>query len=197
MRAISIAAIATALVATAPLSAAADQIITESFSVTIPNTQVPDGVQQPAGFSSTAVPLFDPAAGQLKSVNVTLNGSVTVASFLADPDIGLFLKGGVLIDSDILHVSGTSDFRLSGNDKTSSYIGSGFTGFLFSVGSGDNTPNASLIESVGALNGLVPYTYTLPTLALPETPTWASMLIGFATLGFVGCRAKRKAAVRV
>jgi hypothetical protein len=39
----------------------------------------------------------------------------------------------------------------------------------------------------------VTYTYTPRTLAaIPETPTWAEMLVGFASLGFAGYRAKRK-----
>jgi hypothetical protein len=39
----------------------------------------------------------------------------------------------------------------------------------------------------------VTYTYTPRTLAaIPETPTWAAMLVGFASLGFAGYRAKRK-----
>jgi hypothetical protein len=196
MRAMSIAAIATALIATAPISAAADQIITESFSVTIPNSQVPDGVQQFAEFNSTPFPLFVPATGTLKSVSVTLSGSVSVASLLADPDIGFILRGGMPIDSVILHVSGTSDIKLSGNDQNSFYVGTGDTQLLLLMGSGDNTPNASLISSDGPLNGVVTYTYTLPTLAIPETPTWAAMLVGFASLGFAGCRATRKAAIR-
>ena len=41
--------------------------------------------------------------------------------------------------------------------------------------------------------------YTLARListlaAIPETPTWAAMLVGFASLGFASFRAKRRAA---
>jgi len=46
MRAMSLAAIATLWIATVPISAnAADQIITESFSVTIPGSAVPNASQ--------------------------------------------------------------------------------------------------------------------------------------------------------
>jgi hypothetical protein len=39
----------------------------------------------------------------------------------------------------------------------------------------------------------VTYTYTPRTLAaIPEPPTWAAILVGFAGLGFAGTRAKRK-----
>jgi hypothetical protein len=197
MRTASVAVVATALIAMTTLSAAADQIITESFSVTIPNSPVPDGVQPFVQFNSTPFPLFDPATGLLKSVNVSLSGSVSVASLLADPNIALILRGGTpAIDSDILHVSGTSDIQLSGNDQNSFYMGTGDTQLLLLMGSGDNTPNASLISSDGPLNGVVIYTYALPTLAIPETPTWAAMLVGFAGLGIAGYRATRKAAAQ-
>jgi hypothetical protein len=65
MRAASIAAIATALIATAPISAAAGQVITESFSVTIPNSVVPDNALEVTQFDTTPFPLFAPATGTL------------------------------------------------------------------------------------------------------------------------------------
>jgi hypothetical protein len=54
-------------------------------------------------------------------------------------------------------------------------------------------PLASGSVGVGPLEGVVTYTYTPRTLAaIPETPPWAAMLVGFASLGFAGHRAKRK-----
>jgi hypothetical protein len=49
-------------------------------------------------------------------------------------------------------------------------------------------PNTGLIESNGPLTGSITYTYTLPTLtlAVPETSTWAMMLLGFAGLLALG-----------
>jgi hypothetical protein len=35
---------------------------------------------------------------------------------------------------------------------------------------------------------------TAATPAVPEPSTWAMMLIGFAGLGYAGCRASRKSA---
>jgi hypothetical protein len=58
MRAMSIAAIATMGIATSPIAAsAADQIITESFSVTIPGSSVPNASQPDAQFESTPSPV--------------------------------------------------------------------------------------------------------------------------------------------
>jgi hypothetical protein len=201
MRAISIAAIVTALIATAPISAAADQIITESFTLTIPNSPVPNDDQPLAEFDSSPFPLFAPSIGNLESVNIALSGAVQVASLLTNPNIAIIFQGPGLAlihgDTPLITQPGTTNLNFSGPDKTSSYIGTG-NGIAFVVlGSADSTPNASLIESNGPLNGTVTYTYTLPTLAVPEAPTWATMFIGFASLAFAGRRAIRKAAIRV
>jgi hypothetical protein len=45
-------------------------------------------------------------------------------------------------------------------------------------------PGYQLELSPGILNGIAP---------IPEPSTWALMLVGFAGLGFVGCRGRRKA----
>jgi hypothetical protein len=81
---------------------------------------------------------------------------------------------------------------ISINDQTGSYVGTGNGQVKVTLNTGD-PPNADLIASVGPLDGLVTYTYKPRTLAaIPETPTWAAMLVGFASLGFAGYRAKRK-----
>jgi hypothetical protein len=198
MRTVSIAAIATALIAMTSLSAGADQIITESFSVTIPNSPVPDALLPMAAFNSTPFPLFAPSIGTLKSVNIEVSGSVTVASLIADPDVGILLRGeGMILDNEIIHSATTTNLKLSGDDQDSVYIGTGNAVAVVLIGSGDNTPNASLIAGDGPLNGVVTYTYTPLTLvAVPETPTWAAMLVGFASLGFASRGAARKAAIR-
>ncbi len=74
MRAIGIAAIATALIAMAPPAISADQIITETFSVTIPNSVVPYDPVATLNFDSTPFPLFAPTTGALQSVNVAVSG---------------------------------------------------------------------------------------------------------------------------
>jgi hypothetical protein len=199
MRAVSLAAIATALIATAPLSAArADQIITESFTLTIPSSVVPGGTQPFAQFFSTPFPLFPATTGALQSVNLALSGSISIVSLIASPDVGIALQGPSpdVVDSATFE-PGTINLNLSGGDKAPSYVGTGTAQAYVLILSGSSLLNTSLIQSNGPLDGVVTYTYTLPTLAVPETPTWAAMLVGFAALGFAGRRATRKAAVRV
>jgi len=43
----------------------------------------------------------------------------------------------------------------------------------------------------GSANFSVVYTYA-PTAPVPEPSTWGLMLVGFAGLGFLGCRGSRK-----
>jgi hypothetical protein len=198
MRAVSLAAIATALIATASISAAAaDQIITESFTLTIPSLDVPAGVQPFAQFFSTPFPLFPATTGALQSVNLALSGSISIVSLIANPDVGIALQGPSpdVVDSRTFE-PGTTNLNLSGGDKAPNYVGTGTAQAYVLILSGSSLLNTSLIQSNGPLDGVVTYTYTLPTLAVPETPTWAAMLVGFAALGFVGRRATRKAAIQ-
>jgi hypothetical protein len=195
MRAMSIAVIATMGIATAPISAsAADQIITESFSVTIPDSTVPNVSQPDAQFDSTPFPLFADSTGVLKSVSFTVTGAVKVVSLIEDPEVLIFLRGQqpAPIGSGQVGKAGTTNLMFSGTDVTRAYIGIGNGQVRLTLNTGD-PPNADLIESDGPLDGIVTYTYTPRTLAaIPETPTWAAMLVGFASLGFAGYRAKRK-----
>jgi hypothetical protein len=196
MRAMSIAAIATMGIATAPISAsAADQIITESFSVTIPGSSVPNASQPDAQFESTPFPLFAQSTGVLDSVAFTVTGAVKVVSLNEDPDVLIFLRGitGTVIGSGQAVKAGTTSLMFSGHDDPPAlYIGIGNGQVPLTLNTSD-FPNTDLIESDGPLDGVVTYTYTPRTLAaIPETPTWAAMLAGFASLGFAGYRAKRK-----
>jgi hypothetical protein len=109
---------------------------------------------------------------------------VTVVSLIANPQVFVLLETEDNVVADTNIGSGTTNINLSGSDQASLYIGTGDDQLQVLIGSADPTANASLIASNGPLNGVVAYTYTLPTLAIPETPTWAAMLIGFASLGF-------------
>jgi hypothetical protein len=196
MRAMSLAAIATMCVAAAPISAnAADQIITESFSVTIPGSSVPNASQPDAQFESTPFPLFAESTGLLESVGFTVTGAVKVVSLNDEPNIRIFLRGQTpgSIGFGQAVKAGTTSVMFSGDDHpTGAYIGSGNMQVRITLNTND-FPDTDLIESVGPLEGVVTYTYTPRTLAaIPETPTWAAMLVGFASLGFAGYRAKRK-----
>jgi hypothetical protein len=192
MRAMSIAAIATLWIATAPISAsAANQIITESFSVTIPDSTVPNVSQPDAQFESTPFPLFADSTGFLQSVIITVSGAVKVVSLIEDPDVLIYLRGVTSVVGQGVK-AGTTNVMITINDQTGSYVGIGNGQVLVTLNTGD-PPNADLIESDGPLDGIVTYTYKPRTLAaIPETPTWAAMLVGFAGLGFAGYRAKRK-----
>jgi hypothetical protein len=193
MRAMSIAAIATVWIATAPISAsAADQIITESFSVTIPGSSVSNDAQ----FKSTPFPLFADSTGFLKSAAFTVTGDIKVVSLNEDPDILIYLQdltGRTIGFGQAVLKAGTTSLMFSGDvDPPSIYSGIGNGQVQITLSTGD-FPDTDLIESVGSLDGTVTYTYTPLTIAaIPETSTWAAMLVGFASLGFAGVRGKRK-----
>jgi hypothetical protein len=197
MRAMNIAAIAIVAIATAPLSAsAADQIITESFSVTIPGSAVPNASQPDALFESTPFPLFAESTGSLKSVAFAVTGNIKLASLNEDPDVLIFLRDLTAREigfGQAIQKSGTTSVMFSGDaDPPALYLGTGNGQVQITLNTSD-FPDTDLLESVGPLEGAVTYTYTPRTLAaIPEAPTWAAMLIGFAGLGFAGYRVKRK-----
>jgi hypothetical protein len=201
MRAMSLAAIATLWIATASISAsAADQVITESFTVTIPSSTVPNVAQGNAQFESTPFPLFAASTGLIKSVSFSVTGSVRVVSLNADPDVIMSLVGqesGSIIGFGQDVKGGMTSVMFSGDDHpTGNYVGSGNTQVQITLNTSD-LPNTDLIESIGPLEGSVTYTYTQRTLAgIPEPSTWAMMLVGFASLGFAGYRTSRRAPTR-
>jgi hypothetical protein len=139
MRATSIAAFATALIATAPISAAADQVITESFSVTIPNSVVPDNNLEVTEFDTTPFPLFAPTTGTLESVKITFSGSVTVVSLIANPEVSVILGTENNVMANLGIGSGKTNINLSGSDQASFYIGTGDDTFPVFIGSTDYT----------------------------------------------------------
>jgi hypothetical protein len=197
MRTIDAVAIVAGLIASAPISASADQTITESFSLTIPPLVVPDfqGGQQSATFSTTPFPLFAPTSGTLDSVTAAISGALTAASIAENPSvkIGLFSPqfshGGILpIDIEDYNIipSGMIDLSLSGVSTNDPFQGTGNVELILLVGTVD-PPNTTVIQSDGTLTGSVTYLYS-PTLtaSTPEMSTWAMMLVGFAGLAFVG-----------
>jgi hypothetical protein len=199
MRAMSLAAIAAMGIATASISAnAADQIITESFSVTIPGSSVPNASQPDAQFESTPFPLFAETTGLLESVGFTVTGSVKVVSLNDEPDIRIFLRDLTAREigfGQAVNKVGATNLAFSGDvDPPALYIGIGNGQVQVTLNTSD-FPDTDLIESVGPLEGVVTYTYTPRTLeAVPEPSTWAMMLLGFAALGFAGYRTSRRAA---
>jgi hypothetical protein len=199
MRAISIATIVSGLIAAAPTSAAADQTIVESFSLTIPPLVVPDfeGGQQSVALGTTPFPLFAPTFGTLDAVSAEISGVLTAASVAENPSvkIGLYTSqrpssGEIEIDIDDYSIAspGMIDLNLSGGSFDQLFQGTGNTELLLVVGTVD-PPNTTVIQSDGPLTGSVTYDYSPPpTLSVPETSTWAMMLFGFAGLALAGYR---------
>jgi hypothetical protein len=83
-----VATIVSASMAAVPISAAASQTVTESFSLTVPPTVVPS--DDTALFSSTPIPFFPSTAGTLDSVTGTINGSLSWASVAESPSLVVF-----------------------------------------------------------------------------------------------------------
>jgi len=120
MRAIGFAAVASTLIVTAPISAAADdQTITASFSVTVP----PSVVASSAGgtfelASSTPFPFFEPTTGTLDSVSTIITGSLSWASIAENPNVRFTLFDPTresLFGDALFTTVGTLDLNLPGS----------------------------------------------------------------------------------
>jgi hypothetical protein len=207
MRAIGFAAIASGLIVAAPISAAADQTITETFSLTIPPTVVQTATANSEQvFTSTPFPLFAPTFGMLDAVSAMISGPLTAASIAENPSLTFILftpapanSGVVRIDGEDYNIvpPGTIDLNLSGSrnkdDGADQFLGTG-TGEVTLFVNTQDPSNTTVLKSDGPLTGSVTYTYALPTGALPvpEPATWTMMLVSFAGLGFLGYRQTRK-----
>jgi hypothetical protein len=203
MHAISIAAIVSGLIAAAPISAAADQTITESFSLTVPASVVPNFASDFARISSTPFPFFAPTTGTLDSVSGTITGSLSWASIAENPELAVEFEAVTSTALTLHNVSfffttGTLDLNVSvvetNAEVLSGFVGAGNTDATLAYDTANPT-NTGVIESNGPLTGSITYTYTLPTLtlAVPEPSTWAMMLLGFVGLGYAGYRRARAA----
>jgi hypothetical protein len=136
-------------IATAPFAAsAADQIITESFSVTIPGSSVPNASQPDAQFESTPFPLFAESTGLLESVALTLTGAVKVVSLNEDPDVLIFLRGLTATTigfGQAVNKAGTTSLMFSGDDHPAAiYIGIGQVQLTLNT---SDFPDTDLFES--------------------------------------------------
>ena len=163
-----------------PTSAAADQTITESFSLTAPPSVVPSIAFFPdtlnfMAISSTPFPLFAPTTGTLDSVGVTITGSFSWASIAENPDVkfalevGNGLKGFDII-GEIIPVFtnvGTIDLNISGGGVVGDYVGAGSADAILSFAT-DNPANTGVIESNGLVTGSITYTYTPRALDLGD-----------------------------
>jgi hypothetical protein len=201
MRAISIAAILSALIA-APVPAVADETISESFSLSFGPSNVPHTGSEPLFFTyvaSTPLPLFNSANGKLDKVTVTISGTAEASSIaetptldfaLGDPEGRPFFEDEGVSVLSFITIDYSVFFSVFFATNPWVYSGPGTAGPDGSIFFGFSTPapdHTTVIESDGPLTGLVTYEYTpKPTLTLsvPETSTWAMMLVGFAGLAF-------------
>lgn len=202
MRVIGLAAIVSGLIA-APVSAIADETIVATLSVTVEPTGVPNLFSSPLSGVGFQFPLFNPSLGTLDSVSVMLSGDISWVSFAQNPIVGFFVdyEGNSVAGQDFHLSTGTPTIliNLSGSTSFSNdlngFLGTGTGRFDFVAFTTDLPDNTVTIESVGPLTGSITYDYTPNGLALapsvPETSTWAMMLIGFAGLGFAGRSARR------
>lgn len=194
MRTINAVAIVAGLIASAPISAYADQTIIESFSLTIPPLVVGPGRLDTA-LNTTPFPLFAPTIGTLDTVSAVMSGALTAASIAENPSVqfGLFSPqfshGGALpIDNEVYNIvpPGMIDLSLSGVAINDAFEGTGNIELTVVVSTID-PPNTTVIQSDGPLTGSITYLYS-PTLtaSAPEIPTWAMMLVGFAGFALLG-----------
>jgi hypothetical protein len=213
MRAIDFAAIVSGLIAAAPISAAADQTITETFNLTVPPAAVLSIASNPLNFtsiSSTPFPLFAPTTGTLDSVSAMITGSFSWASIAENPDVKFVLEvgnglkgfdfiGGMPVFTNV----GTIDLNIGGGGLVGArYVGAGNADAILFFAT-DNPANTGVIESNGLVAGSITYTYMPPTetltLSVPESSTWAMMLLGLTGLGFAAFRRTvgRESSVRI
>jgi hypothetical protein len=179
MRALAFMTLTAGILATAPVSAFAAQIV-ENFTI-----DVTGDVDQ--NFLSTPFDLFDPSLGTLLGVAENVTGSPTWDPGDSSEQLLLVLaKTGV---SQFIFASGSGaqaiNVNLSGaggvNDPL--FVGVGTTQESLVV---SQSPGAGTLS--GSLSGQVTYSYS--PAPVPEPSTWAMMLIGFAGLGYAAARRK-------
>jgi hypothetical protein len=191
---IGFAAIVSGLIAAAPISAVADQTITESFSVTVPPSVVPNGLppaSELGGDGTTPLVLFNPSIGTLDNVSVMLSGSISAVSIAENPSVGFVLfdpQMNLIVARDI-PLSAKFELSLStaSDPNRTDFVAPQHRGITLFFGTA-NPEQSTVIESVGPLIGSITFEYSpsLKTLAVHETSTWAMMLLGLAGLLALG-----------
>lgn len=201
MRAITFAAIVSGLIAAAPISAAADQTITETFSLTIPPSVV--GGQDSPMPTSTPFPLFARTTGKLDNVSVTISGTISAASIADNPSVEFRFylmpahSGAFLLTYQTYNIAPSGKFNINQSvtkpDFPLLFEQQGNAEVGFDTLRNTVPPNTTVLESDGPLMGLVTFDYTpasviLRSPSVPESSTWVMMLLGFGGLGFAGFR---------
>jgi hypothetical protein len=193
MRKLALMALAAGVLATAAIPASAATLV-EDFDFLIS----PDSSTN-ADYDSTTFAGFDPSLGTLNTVTISITGSLTWvpgSPIGHDPPsiqtLRLILVTPVSafqMVSSPNDVSKDFDVDLNG---AGAFIGSGPQQAVFAVT--DDSDGVFEGAHVRLLTGVATYTFTPATPAVPESSTWAMMLVGFAGLGYAAAR--RRGAVR-
>jgi hypothetical protein len=148
--------------------------------------------------------------------NFTFSGNFTLSVFDVNPatlspngEAGLSVGNGITF-SDIFHYADSNDVHSNPNIVgVSMTYTSGISGGTFTISGNSNDPLTLALFLLEEYDGTVTNTITFRDLSLtadtvssnfvtsgvPESSTWAMMLLGFAGLGFIGYR-RRKSAMR-
>jgi hypothetical protein len=136
------------------------------------------------------------------STDATL-GSITFPAFTGDSDAGVLFSFDGFTQADITSISWTV---APSTDEVIALDLNALQGDANCPSLGTNCSNSTLnlTETVASEGGsscsgkeCMGFTVQHPVAfrAVPEVSTWAMMLLGFAGLGFAGCRASRRTAV--
>jgi hypothetical protein len=191
MRGFTLAVLAAAILAAAPITASAATIV-EDFSIDFgPAT----GWIGNIGY----FPQFDPKLGTLQGVSISVVGSMVLIPGItpgASVDLLLFDVRDVGINAIAVQSVGnvtdsfdpqTVSVSINFDDSGPNYIGTGLT-WITTSSIGANASEVSF-ESQD-IDGTATYTFT----PVPEPSTWAMMLLGFTGLGFLGYRGAKRTA---
>jgi hypothetical protein len=190
MRKLALMTLAAGVLAAAPISASAATIV-EDFNFFFSQ----DSSTNANYFSEVAG--FDPSLGTLTGATIFLGGSLTWApapSGHVQPSLQtlqMVLASPIAASQTFMAFNGADDeldVDMNGAGSAAS-IGSGPQQVLLVVN--DTSDGVFVPDGKGGrLDGVVTYTFTPATPAVPEASTWAMMLIGFAGLGYAAARRK-------
>jgi hypothetical protein len=128
-------------------------------------------------------------AGEITDVSGVISGlaNETISAVAANPNFpgAAYSPDGSFIYNNLYHASGMN-FDIDGLLFVTAQNPGGYWNLW-----GTSPGNYSLWESVGSYNDPIQESGTLSVAAVPGASTWAMMLLGFASLGYVGYRRTR------
>jgi hypothetical protein len=183
MHALGFAAFAAGALAIAPISASADTIQMPISFLLFGDTD--------QNFVSTEFAGFDPKLGTLTSASISVSGTVT---WLPGPqDVHNPSATLLMVLSPI---PGSQTFISSNPDAQDINVDLNGAAAGAAIGPGPQTELLLVTDSSDgtfdrtSLDGVVTYTFTPSVVPVPESSTWAMMLVGFAGLGYAAFRRK-------